>query len=113
MLAESRSAATSVASALEGSGVELVVEPQLDIVCPFPHLARASEITARCEAAFDSLARAGWHAAKLRVATGWLRRRHAWIEADSAEVTTLRMVLMKPSHAAIAAELVAVLREHL
>jgi glutamate/tyrosine decarboxylase-like PLP-dependent enzyme len=113
VLAESRSAATTVAAALQQSGVELVVQPQLDIICPFPHLARASEITARCEAAFDSLARAGWHVAKLRVATDWLRRRHAWIEADAAEVTTLRLVLMKPSHAAIAGELAAVLREHL
>ncbi|HEX4034677.1 MAG TPA: aminotransferase class V-fold PLP-dependent enzyme [Solirubrobacteraceae bacterium] len=112
-LAQSRSAATAVAAELERSELELVVEPQLDILCPFPHATSAAEITARCEAAFDSLARAGWHAAKLRVSTDWLRRRHDWIEPDEAEVTTLRLVLMKPSHAAIATQLAAVLREHL
>ncbi|HLW95446.1 MAG TPA: aminotransferase class I/II-fold pyridoxal phosphate-dependent enzyme [Solirubrobacteraceae bacterium] len=113
VLAPSRAAAIALASELERSEIELVVEPQLDIVCPFPHVASASAITARCEAAFDSLARAGWHAAKLRVSADWLRRRHPWVEADTSEVTTLRLVLMKPSHAPIAAELASVLREYL
>jgi glutamate/tyrosine decarboxylase-like PLP-dependent enzyme len=113
VLAQSRSAATALAAELERSEIELVVDPQLDIVCPFPRAASASVITARCEAAFDSLAQAGWHAAKLRVSTDWLRRHHAWIEADTPELTTLRLVLMKPSHAPIAAELASVLREHL
>jgi glutamate/tyrosine decarboxylase-like PLP-dependent enzyme len=113
LLAASRGAATSLAEALAGTEVTLVVAPELDIVCPFPRLSRASGISDRCEAAFDSLARAGWHLAKLRVDSSWLRRTHASIEPDAAQLTTLRMVLMKPAHASIVAELAGVVREHL
>jgi len=89
------------------------VPPALDIVCPFPRLERASQISAACERAFDRLADDGWHAAKLRVATDWLRRTHPQIEADAVEVTTLRMVLMKPEHLQIVDELASALRDHL
>ena len=89
-----------------------VVAPALDIICVFPRLARASQITARCEAAFDSLAAAGWHTAKLRVGAPWLAQQHPWIECDEDEVTALRMVLMKPAHAEVVDELAGVLREH-
>jgi glutamate/tyrosine decarboxylase-like PLP-dependent enzyme len=112
-LAGARSAALSLADELAGEGLSLVVAPELDIICVFPLLASASAIGTRCERAFDSLARAGWHAAKLRADTAWLRRRHPWIEPDAAEVTVLRMVLMKPAHGGIVAELAPVLREHL
>jgi glutamate/tyrosine decarboxylase-like PLP-dependent enzyme len=112
-LAPARSAALRLCSALAGEEVALVVEPELDIVCVFPRLPRATAITQRCERAFASLARAGWHVAKLRTDTAWLRRRHPGIEADAAEVTVLRMVLMKPAHAEIVAELAPVLLEHL
>ena len=91
----------------------LVVEPELDVVCPFPRLTRASEITARCNLAFDSLAEAGWHVAKLRCDSSWLRRRHPWIEADEERVTTLRCVLMKPEHLELAEEIAATLLQHL
>lgn len=93
-----RAAALRFAAELRGRGIELVVEPDLDIVCPFPPLPRASEISAACERAFDRLAADGVHGAKLRVPTAWLRRRHPWIEADAEHVTTLRHVLMKPPH---------------
>jgi glutamate/tyrosine decarboxylase-like PLP-dependent enzyme len=112
-LAATRAAAQTLAGALADSEVAVVLAPELDIICPFPRLTRASQISARCERAFDSLAAAGWHAAKLRVQTAWLRQRHPWIECDADEVTTLRMVLMKPAHASIVDELAAVLREHL
>jgi glutamate/tyrosine decarboxylase-like PLP-dependent enzyme len=112
-LAAARSAALGLSAALAGEDVALVVEPELDIVCVFPRLRRAAAISERCERAFGSLARAGWHVAKLRADTSWLRRRHPWVEADAAEVTVLRMVLMKPAHAAIVAELAPVLLEHL
>jgi glutamate/tyrosine decarboxylase-like PLP-dependent enzyme len=113
-LAGARAAALALASALARSDqVALVVEPELDIVCPFPRLKRASAITARCERAFDSLAASGWHVAKLRCDTGWLRRRHPWIEADEERVTTLRCVLMKPEHLEIAEDIAAALVHHL
>jgi len=112
-LAPARAAAQRLARALDGSPLALVTEPELDIVCPFPRAATASQISARCEAAFDTLAQDGWHAAKLRVEVAWLRRRHPWIEPDADTVTTLRLVLMKPSHLAVVDELAAVLREHL
>jgi glutamate/tyrosine decarboxylase-like PLP-dependent enzyme len=113
LLAATRDAAQKLARALEDTEVAVVLEPDLDIICPFPRLARASQISARCEQAFDSLAAGGWHAAKLRLQTDWLRQRHPWIECDADTVTTLRMVLMKPAHADIVDELAAVVREHL
>jgi glutamate/tyrosine decarboxylase-like PLP-dependent enzyme len=108
-LAASRGAAERLAAELSAGGVALVVAPQLDILCPFAPLERASQISARSERAFDRLADAGWHAAKLRVQTAWLRRGHPDIRDDAAEVTTLRLVLMKPAHATIVDELAGVL----
>jgi glutamate/tyrosine decarboxylase-like PLP-dependent enzyme len=113
LLAPARAAALRLAGALDGGPLALLASPELDIVCPFPALARASEISAACERAFETLARDGWHAAKLRVATAWLRRRHPAIEADAAEVTTLRLVLMKPDHLQIVDELAEALEAHL
>jgi glutamate/tyrosine decarboxylase-like PLP-dependent enzyme len=85
---------------------EIVVAPQLDIVCPFARRDRASEITAATERAFDSLAENGWHLAKLRVDTSWLLRgRREGIEPDTDTVTVLRSCLMKPEHLDVAGEL--------
>ena len=112
-LAASRAAAQRLAHALQEGALALVAAPELDIVCPFARLERASQISERSELAFDSLARAGWHVAKLRVATGWLRRTHAEVEPDADAVTTLRLVLMKPSHGGVVDQLAAALREHL
>jgi glutamate/tyrosine decarboxylase-like PLP-dependent enzyme len=112
-LAAPRGAAMGLAHALTDGEVAVVTAPELDIVCPFPRLSRASQISDRCEAAFDSLAHAGWHVAKLRLDTRWLSRSQPGIEIDADEVTTLRMVLMKPAHANIVAELADVVREHL
>ncbi len=112
-LAASRAAAQALARALREGGLGVVVAPELDIVCPFPRLPRASHITERCEQALDSLANSGWHVAKLRLRTAWLRRSNPEVEEDAEEVTTLRLVLMKPAHAQIVDQLAAVLREHL
>jgi glutamate/tyrosine decarboxylase-like PLP-dependent enzyme len=112
-LAASRSAAQRLAVALAQDQLAVVAAPELDIVCPFPRLASAAQISTRSERAFDSLAQAGWHAAKIRLQTAWLRRSHPEIEGDADQVTTLRLVLMKPSHAAIVDQLAGVLREHL
>jgi glutamate/tyrosine decarboxylase-like PLP-dependent enzyme len=112
-LAASRRAAQTFARALDDRDCSVVVPPELDIVCPFPRLARACAITERCERAFDSLAQAGWHVAKLRLQTDWLRRTHPAVERDSDALTTLRMVLMKPGHAPIVDELAAAVSEHL
>jgi glutamate/tyrosine decarboxylase-like PLP-dependent enzyme len=101
-LAASREAALRLAA---GEGYEVVVPPQLDIVCPFARRDRASEITAATERAFDSLAADGWHLAKLRVDTAWLRQRHGWVEPDADTVTVLRSCLMKPEHLDIAGDL--------
>jgi glutamate/tyrosine decarboxylase-like PLP-dependent enzyme len=112
-LAASRAAAQHLAATLSDAGLDLVVAPELDIVCPLPRLLSAAQISERCELAFDSLAQAGWHAAKLRVQTAWLRRTHPQIEPDADQLTTLRLVLMKPAHAGIVDQLSGVLREHL
>jgi glutamate/tyrosine decarboxylase-like PLP-dependent enzyme len=112
-LASGRAAALRVAAALEGTGVALVVPPDLDIVCPFPASGTASEISARCERAFDTLGDDGWHVAKLRVDAGWLASRHPGVTPDIRTVTTLRCCLMKPSHLDVADELAAAIASHL
>jgi glutamate/tyrosine decarboxylase-like PLP-dependent enzyme len=112
VLAGARAAALAFA---EGAGEELplVVPPDLDIVCPFPRLPRASEVTAACDAAFDRLAEQGWHLAKLRVGAEWLAARHPWLEPDAPDVTVLRSVLMKPEHLHVVDALLAAIRSAL
>jgi predicted alpha/beta-hydrolase family hydrolase len=90
-----------------------VLEPEVDIVCSLPAGASAATASASAERAFDTLAAAGWHVAKLRVATGWLRARHPEVEHDTDTTTVLRCCLLKREHAAIAGELASALAEHL
>ena len=45
--------------------------------------------------------RLGWHVAKLRLDTEWLRRSHPWVEADAPTATVLRLCLIKPEHLGI------------
>lgn len=105
-----RRAARTLASAIEGEErLALVVEPELDIVCPFARAPTASAITAASERAFGRLAERDWHVAKLRLDTAWLRRRHPWIEADAETTTVLRCCLMKPEHVDVVDELAAAL----
>ena len=85
--------------------VATVVNAELDIVCSFAKLPTASAISASAERAFDTLAREGWHVAKLRLDTSWLRRRHPWIEADAPTVTVLRSCLLKKEHLDVATDL--------
>jgi glutamate/tyrosine decarboxylase-like PLP-dependent enzyme len=112
-LAGARAAALALTAALAATDLSLIVAPELDIVCPFPARGAASQISAAAERAFETLARAGWHTAKLRVETAWLRRRHPQIEPDAETVVTLRMVLMKAAHLAVVDELAALLVAHL
>jgi glutamate/tyrosine decarboxylase-like PLP-dependent enzyme len=105
-LGAARRAGRTLAAAVEAEErLALVVEPELDIVCPFARAATASAISAASERAFDGLAERGWHVAKLRLDTAWLRRRHAWIEADAETTTVLRCCLMKPEHLGVVDEL--------
>jgi glutamate/tyrosine decarboxylase-like PLP-dependent enzyme len=98
-LGAARAAALRLAERMqEADDIELVLEPQLDIVCCFARAERASAISDATRRAFEALAEAGWHVALLRVETDWLRRRHPWIEADADTVTVLRMCLMKREH---------------
>ncbi len=79
-LADCRAAALRLAERLDADDrVELVVEPELDIVCV---LARGDDPTAAAERAFAALAQAGWHVATLRTVRG----------------TALRCCLLKPEH---------------
>src|SRR5207253_324919 len=89
-LSAARRAGLALARALQADRLEVVVEPELDIVCPFARLPSASAISAASDAAFDALAERGWHVAKLRLDTDWLRRRHGWIEPDAQTTTVLR-----------------------
>ena len=101
-----RRAGLALAAALGADErLALVVEPELDIVCPFLRAPSASAIAAASERAFDALAQRGWHVAKLRLESGWLRRRHPWIEPDAETTTVLRLCLMKPEHFEVVDEL--------
>jgi glutamate/tyrosine decarboxylase-like PLP-dependent enzyme len=113
-LAAARRAAQMLAAVVKADErLALVVEPELDIVCPFARAASASAISAASERAFDRMAERGWHVAKLRLETAWLRRRHAWIEADAETTTVLRCCLMKPEHVEIVDELAHALTQAL
>ena len=79
--AECRAAALALAARLrDHHGLELVTEPELDIVC-----VRGGD----AERAFASLAQDGWHLATLRTEQG----------------TALRCCLLKPEHLGVADEL--------
>ncbi len=105
-LAGARVAALALADAIRLlDGWSLVLEPDLDIVCWYPTRARASEVSAATNAAFDRLAESGWHVAKFVVASHDLD-----LVADEPTVTVLRSVLMKPEHAAVVGDLVEALR---
>jgi glutamate/tyrosine decarboxylase-like PLP-dependent enzyme len=89
-----RAAALELAAVLDADErTELVLEPELDIVC-----VRSATDPGAAERAFDTLADDGWHVAKLRLDDG---------------TTVLRCCLLKQEHAGIARELAAALAEHL
>jgi glutamate/tyrosine decarboxylase-like PLP-dependent enzyme len=93
-LAAARSAALELAALLDADErTQLVLEPELDIVC-----VRSASDPAAAERAFDTLAEDGWHVAKLQLADG---------------TTVLRCCLLKQEHAGIARELASALAEHL
>jgi glutamate/tyrosine decarboxylase-like PLP-dependent enzyme len=93
-VAAARSAALELAGLLDADErTELVLEPELDIVC-----VRSANDPDAPERAFDTLAEDGWHVAKLRLDDG---------------TTVLRCCLLKQEHAGIARDLAAVLAEHL
>ena len=93
-LAAARSAALELAGLLDADErTELVLEPELDIVC-----VRSATDPGAAERAFDTLAEDGWHVAKLRLDDG---------------TTVLRCCLLKQEHVGIAPDLAAVLAEHL
>jgi glutamate/tyrosine decarboxylase-like PLP-dependent enzyme len=99
-----RAAGLALADRLRGE-LELVVEPQLDIVCAFARRPSAAAISEVSHSAFETLAESGWHVAKLRLDTGWLRRSQPWIEANVETTTVLRLCLMKPEHLGLVDEL--------
>src|SRR5437763_763255 len=101
-----RRAGLALAAALGADErLALVVEPELDIVCPFLRAPSASAIAAASERAFDALAQRRWHVAKLRLEGGWPRRRHPRIQPDAETTTVLRLCLMKPEHFEVVDEL--------
>jgi glutamate/tyrosine decarboxylase-like PLP-dependent enzyme len=108
MLAATRRAALAFAERIEAEPtLALVVEPELDIVCFFPRRATAGEVTAAVDEGFTRLAAGGWHLAKLRLSSDWLRLRHPWLEADVDTTTVLRCCLLKPEHEVVVPSLVA------
>jgi glutamate/tyrosine decarboxylase-like PLP-dependent enzyme len=113
-LASARAAALDLAGALDADDrVRVLLAPDLDIVCVLPATGSAASASAACERAFDSLARDGWHVAKLRVDSAWLRASHPELPADAPVTTVLRCCLLKQEHASVTGELAAALGAHL
>jgi glutamate/tyrosine decarboxylase-like PLP-dependent enzyme len=109
-VAAARQAGIELAARIDADDrVALVVQPELDIVCAVARRPRASEISAVSDRAFAALADDGWHVAKLRLGTAWLKARHPWIEADEPEVTAIRCCLIKKEHLQVVDELSEVL----
>ncbi|MDQ4115081.1 MAG: hypothetical protein M3306_28910, partial [Actinomycetota bacterium] len=63
-----------------------------------------SEISRRSQYAFDRLAEAGWHVAKLQVDSSWLVGTGGAVMVDSEQTTVLRSCVMKPEQLAVADE---------
>jgi glutamate/tyrosine decarboxylase-like PLP-dependent enzyme len=105
-VAAARQAALELAARIQADDrLALVVDPELDIVCVISCRARASDISAASERAFDALAADGWHVAKLRLSSAWLQGRHPWIETDDADVIAIRCCLIKKEHLQVVDEL--------
>src|SRR3954469_22797093 len=89
-----RAAALELAAMLDADErTELVLEPELDIVC-----VRSPSDPGGADRAFDSLAGDGWHVAKLRL---------------GPSTTVLRCCLLKREHAAVVQQLASAIAEHL
>jgi len=113
-VAAARGAALELAAALDADPrTTPVLMPETDIVCVLPAGASAAGASEAATRAFDTLADDGWHVAKLRVDTAWLRAGHPQVVADAATTTVLRCCLLKQEHAAVARDLGAALAAHL
>ena len=107
-LADGRRATLEITELIRASStLDLVLTPQLDMVCFYPKGPSSSEISARSEAAFAGLGEGGWHAALLRVDSQWLQRLHPEVEVDSDYTTVLRCCVMKPEHLGLVNDFVA------
>jgi glutamate/tyrosine decarboxylase-like PLP-dependent enzyme len=105
IIADGRKAALQIADIIRAAdGAELVVEPELDIVCVFPRRPTTGQISAATEDAFAAMAQDGWHLALYRVDSKWLARKHPWVVVDSDYTTVLRSCAMKPEHLQLAQE---------
>ena len=110
-LAGGRAAALHVAELIEEHpAIALAVQPELDIVCPFLKCDTTSQVSEASNLAFASLARVGWHVAKLKVSSEWLCTIHPGIRLNSKSTVILRSCFMKPEHASLADSYVEALR---
>ena len=74
------------------------IEPELDIVCWMPRAGRASEASKTARAIFAEAGRRQLHLALAHLPAEFFDLAGAGMERDSATVTCLRSVLMKPEH---------------
>jgi glutamate/tyrosine decarboxylase-like PLP-dependent enzyme len=95
VLAAAVRAATAWASLIgESEELELLVEPELDILTCFPAAPAASAVDRATQRLFDAAAADGLHLSVLRVDSGRL----TGVEPDVPDARVLRSVLMKPEH---------------
>jgi glutamate/tyrosine decarboxylase-like PLP-dependent enzyme len=98
-VAAARRAALIAAKGIEAANaIDLLLPPELDIVCMVPAADSAARITAATEEVFTLAADAGLHLAKLSVASEWLAGRRPGLIVDQPMTTILRSVLMKEEH---------------
>jgi glutamate/tyrosine decarboxylase-like PLP-dependent enzyme len=78
----------------DSAELELLVEPELDILTFFPAAPAASTVDRATQRLFDAAAADGLHLSVLRVASDRL----TGVEPDVPDARVLRSVLMKPEH---------------
>ena len=100
-VAAARRAGLIAAGAVDaGNAIDLLLPPELDIVCMVPAAETAARISDASEAVFRLAADAGLHLAKLTVESDWLAARRPGLVVDQPTTTVLRAVFMKPEHEA-------------
>jgi hypothetical protein len=78
----------------ESAELELLLEPELDILAFFPAEGAASAVDRASQRLFDAAMADGLYLSVLRVAS----ERLAGVRADVSHARVLRSVLMKPEH---------------
>jgi glutamate/tyrosine decarboxylase-like PLP-dependent enzyme len=93
----------------DGTAYRPLLEPELDIVVYAPAAADSATVSARSRAIFERAAEAQLHLSLVQLPADFVLRALPNIECNTASVTCLRSVLMKPEHGEWLDAIVAIL----